>query len=744
MPAHHTIHDDPHTSVRPRNISFTRRHFILTAASAAGGLMIGIGAVPRAAHAATVPGQPWNDDNAYAPNEIDAWIAIDPDDSILIRYQRSEMGQGSMTALPMMIAEELQCDWSKVRIEYASPNRNLRENKVYGDMFSNGSRSVRASQKKVQQVGASARERLIAAAAARWNVPASECSAAQSVVTHKPSGQSLRYGELAADAAKVTLAAEPTIKTPAQFTFIPKPMPRVDVVHKTDGSAKFGIDAQVPGMVFAAITACPVPGGKLKSVDDSVLAGAPGIIQVVKLDNAVAVVATESFWRAKRALSRLQPEWDVGAAGKIDSDQLSQTFRAALNDTMKTARNDGNFDQAMSGAAKTFEAIYETPYLSHSPMEPMNATVNLQADRLDVWVGTQAADEATAAAARASGLKPEQVYVHNAFVGGGFGRRDASDEIAQAIAIAKVVKRPVKLVWTREEDTRQDKFRPHAVVAFKAATGADGIPTAWSMRVVTSSIFASVHIPFPANKVEPQTVAGLADNGYNVPNMRVESLVKNTHLPVWFWRAPGANQHVFAIESFLDEMASASGLDPYQMRRKLLEGKPDWLKVLDTAADKGDWGKPLPQGSGRGIAICTDTDSLCAQVAEVTVKPDGQVKVNRVTVALDTRYMVNPLTIAEQAEGSVIFGLSAALYGKITIKDGAAVQGNFDTYRMVRLADAPKIDVHLIPSGGKVWGGAGEPATPPIAAAVANAIFAATGKRLRSLPISDHNLAGSA
>jgi isoquinoline 1-oxidoreductase subunit beta len=596
----------------------------------------------------------------------------------------------------------------------------------------------------MQQVGASARERLIAAAAAQWNVAPAECTAANSMVTHAASGRTINYGALAAAAAKIKLAAEPAIKTPAQFTFIPRPMPRVDVVHKTDGSAKFGIDAQVPGMVFGAITACPVPGGKLKSVDETVLAGAPGILQVVKLDNAVAVVATESFWRAKRALSRLQPDWNAGEAGKVDSDQLSKAYRAALSEPMLTARNDGNVDQALSGATKTLEAVYETPYLSHSPMEPMNATVNLQPDRLDVWLGTQDAESALQAAASVSGLKPEQVYVHNAFVGGGFGRRDANDEVKQAIAIAKAVQRPVKLVWTREEDTRQDKFRPHAVVAFKAATGPDGMPTAWSMRVVTSSIFASVGRPFPAAKVEPETVAGLADNGYNVPNTRVESLVKNTHLPVWFWRAPGANQHVFAIESFLDEIASASGLDPYQMRRKLLEGKPDWLKVLDTAAEKGDWGKPLPKGGGRGIAICTHTNSLCAEVAEVAVKSNGQVKVNRVTVALDTHYMVNPLTIAEQAEGSVIFGLSAALYGKITIKDGAAVQGNFDTYRMVRLAEAPKIDVHLVPSGGKIWGGAGEPATPPIAAAVANAIFAATGKRIRTLPIIDHDLAASA
>ena len=719
--------------------TLTRRHFIITAATAAGGFTIGIGIAPRT-QAAIVVAQPWNDDNAYTANEIDAWIAIDPDDSIVIRYQRAEMGQGSMTALPMIITEELQCDWSKVRVEYASPNRNVRENKVYGDMFSNGSRSVRASQKKMQQVGASARERLIAAAAAKWEVPATECAAASSVVTHRPSGRTLRFGELAADAAKINLVQEPAIKMPDQFTFIGKPMPRIDVIHKIDGSAKFGIDAQVPDMVFAAITACPVPGGRLKSVDESVLAGASGVLRVVRLDDAVAVVATGSYWRAKQALARLQPEWDVGEAGSVDSARLSKEYREALVGPMQIARNDNDVDQAFAGAAKTFEAIYETPYLSHSPMEPMNATVHLQPDRLDVWFGTQAADWATRDIAKAVGLNPEQVFVHNAFVGGGFGRRDASDEAKQAVAIAKVVKRPVKLIWTREEDTRQDKFRPHAVVAFKAGVGADGMPIAWSMRVVTSSIFASVGRPMPKDKPEPQATAGLADNGYNVPNTRVEAAIKNTHLPVWFWRAPGANQHVFAIESFLDEMTAASGLDPYQVRRKLLEGKPDWIKVLDTAAEKGDWGKPLPKGTGRGIAICEDTDSLCAQVAEVTVKPSGDVKVNRVTVALDTRHMVNPLTIAEQAEGSVIFGLSAALFGKLTIRNGAVVEGNFDTYRMVRLAEAPKIDVHLVPSGGKIWGGAGEPATPPIAAAVANAIFAATGKRIRTLPIIDHDL----
>lgn len=717
----------------------SRRHFILTAASAAGGLMVGVGALPDRAQAATIPIAPWSE-SGYAPNEIDAWIAIDPDGSILIRYQRSEMGQGSMTALPMMVAEELHCDWSKVRIEYASATRSVREKRIYGNMYSHGSLSVRESRKLMQQVGASARERIIAAAAMRWRVPASECEAKSSVVTHKPTMRTFGYGELASAAAKTRLKSEPPIKSPANFTFLPRRVPRADVRLKTDGSAKYGIDAQLPGMVFAAISACPVRGGKLKSVDESVLSGTPGIVSVVKLEDAVAVVATGTFWRAKRALQRLRPEWEIGEARNLDSARISKDFRAALGEKMLVARNDGDVDAVISGAARTIEAVYETPYLSHSPMEPLNATVHLQRDQLDVWVGTQDAEAALAMAARVSGLKPDQVHIHNAFLGGGFGRRDASDEIAQAIAIAKVVRRPLKLIWTREEDTRQDRFRPHAVVGFKAAIGAGKKPIAWSMRIVTSSILKWYGISLPANQPEPPAVDCLANNPYAVPNTRVELFIKDTHLPVWFYRAPGGNQHVFALESFLDELAFEGGSDSYQLRRELLKDKRDWLKVLDTVAEKANWGRPLPLRSGRGIAICSFTDSICAQVAEVTVSPKGVVKVDRVTVALDTGHMVNPQTVVEQVEGGVIFGLTAALYGKITIKGGAAVQGNFDTVRMVRLAEAPKIDVHLVPSGGEVWGGAGEPSVPPIAAAVSNAIFAAIGKRIRILPIADADL----
>jgi isoquinoline 1-oxidoreductase subunit beta len=723
-----------------QNLVFSRRRFLVTGVTAAGGLAIGTAAFPQWAQAAMVAEHPW-DDSPSAPNELDAWIVINPDDSVLIRYAKAEMGQGSMTAVPMMLNEELQADWSKVKIEFASANRNLREKKVYGNMYSNGSRSIKESQKLVQQVGASARARLIQAAATKWGVPASECSSANSVITHTPSGRTIRYGEVAADAAKIKLDKEPAIKPPSQWTFAGKPMPRLDVVHKINGAAKFGMDAQVPGMVFAAILQCPVPGGKLKSVDESVVAGMPGNPKVVKLDNAVAVVADGTWWRARQALAKLQPEWDVGAAGSTDSAQFFREYHAAL-DTGKvvTGRKQGDVGKALAGGGKTFEAVYETPYLSHSPMEPMNATVKIDGERIDVWVGTQDALDETEKVAEHFKIEAENIYLHNAYCGGGFGRRDGADEVIQAVTIAKAVQKPVKLIWSREEDTRHDWMRPMAVVRFKAATGTDGMPTALQARTVTGSVVLNALHKLPPNGLDFVSIQGLATNGYAIPNMLIESVLKDTHMPVWWWRAPGQNQNVFAIEGFIDEIAAANKIDPYEMRRKLLAGKPDWLAVLDAAAKNSDWGKPLPKGKGRGIAICTDTDSLCAQVAEVTVSPKGEVKVDRVTAALDTRYQVNPLTIAEQVEGGIIFGLSAALYGKIEIKNGAAVQGNFDTYRMVRLAQAPKIDVHLLASGGEKWGGAGEPATPPIAGAVANAIFAATGKRIRKLPIMDNDL----
>jgi isoquinoline 1-oxidoreductase beta subunit len=722
----------------------SRRRFIFSGTTLAGGLAIGISLSTNPADAVTVAAQPW-DQNATNPYDLDAWIAVEPDGSVLIRYARAELGQGSMTSLPMIVAEELECDWSKVRVEYASPNRSIRENNIYGDMSSVGSHSVRDSHVKMQQVGASARARLIEAAAAQWGVAPGECSAANSVVSHTATGRTLGYGELAAAAAKITLTAEPAIKTPDQYRLIGKPMLRVDVPQKINGAAQYAIDTRLPGMVFAAVAMCPVPGGRLASVDETPLKNVAGIVQVVRLPNAVAVVATGSFWRAKQGLARLQPEWDLGTAGATDSEQFNRAYRAAaVSGPAATARNDGDVDTALPNAAKYLEAVYEVPYLAHAPMEPMNATVHLQPDRLDVWVGTQSADKTLKAAAAASGLKPEQVYVHNAYVGGGFGRKSFNDEMLQAIQVAKAVDKPVKLIWTREDDMRHDRFRPQAAISFKGGVGPDGMPVAWSIRTVVGSLLRSLGMNPVANGIEPMAVEGLANNPYKLAATRVECLLKNTHVPVCFWRSVGASQNAFAIESFLDEMAHAGGQDPYKLRRTLLVGKPDWLRVLDTAAEQGDWGKPIGPGRARGIAIHECYGTIVSEVAEITIDPVGQLKVDRITLAVDCGHAVNPLSVAEQMEGGAIFALTAALYGKITIKDGAPVQGNFDTYQMVRLAQAPRIDVHFALSGGGKWGGAGEPGAAPVAAAVCNAIFALTGKRIRSLPIMDHDLSASA
>jgi isoquinoline 1-oxidoreductase subunit beta len=727
----------------------TRRHFIVAGTTAAGGLAVGISLMPRAADAFTVDAKPWAlppEHEGFSPYDIDSWIAIEPDDSILIRYTRSEMGQGSMTALPMIVAEELHCDWSRVRVEYGSANRSYRENNVYGDMSSVGSHSVRDSHIKLQQVGASARERLIAAAAAQWDVPASECKAANSVVLHPASNRSIGYGALASAAAQIKLATEPTIKTPEQYTFIGKPQPRVDVPLKVNGAAQYSIDARLLDMVYAAVAQCPVPGGTLANVDETPLKNMPGIVQVVRLPDAVVVVATDTFWRAKQGLAKLHPEWNVGAAGATDSAQFAKEYReAALTGAAPVARNDGNVDDALTAAgAKALSAIYEVPYLAHATMEPMNATVHLQPDRLDVWVGTQSADRTLTAAAAVAGLKPEQVYIHNTFIGGGFGRKSKNDEMAQAIQVAKAIKRPVKLIWTREDDIRHDRYRPQAAISFKGAVGADGMPTALYIRTAVGSLLRSLGVNKVESGIEPMAVEGLANHPYKIANSKVECALKNTHIPVSFWRSVGASQNAFAVESFVDELAHAGGQDPYQFRRTLLAGKPDWLGVLDMVAEKGDWGKPIEQGRARGIAIFECYGTIVGEVAEITMSPQGKLKVDKITLAADSGHVVNPLSFAEQMEGGCIFALTAALYGKVTVKNGIPEQGNFDTYPMVRLAQAPKIDVHLALSGGKKWGGAGEPGGAPTAAAVCNAIFALTGKRIRSLPLIDQDLVGSA
>jgi len=709
--------------------SITRRHFVVASASAAGGLAISV-AFPGLADAASIGAQTWGPEST--PNEINAFLAIDPDGSILIRSPHQEMGQGAITALPMIVAEELECDWSKVKVEYASPARNLREKNVYGEMTTVGSRGVRTSWQMLLQAGASARERLIAVAAQRWNVSPSDCEAANSKITHKATGRSFDYG---------ALDKEPAIRTPDQFKLIGKRLARLDTPLKINGSAKFAIDTKVPDMVYAAVAACPVFGGKLKSVDDAPAKGRRGILQVVKLENAVVVVA-DRFWRAKEALALLKPEWDVGAAGNTDSAQFAKLYRDTLDGPMVSARNDGSVDDAFGKGGKLVEAVYEAPHLAHATMEPLNATVHLQPDKLEVWLGSQTPMGTIRQAAAASGLKPEQIVIHNCFLGGGFGRRSINDEMRQAILVAKEVGKPVKRVWTREEDMTQDRYRPQAAVRMKAALGSDGMPTAFDAKIAVGSILRSTGINKVENGIEAQAVEGFANIPYAIPNVRVGCMLKNTHVPVMFWRSVGSSQNAFFVESYIDELAQAAGQDPYKFRRTLLAGKSDFLGVLDTIAEKSDWGKPLGQGRGRGIAIHECYGSIIGQVAEVTVSQKGEVKVDRVVAAVDCGHVVNPGIVEAQIQSGVIYGLSAALYGEITVKQGRVEQGNFDEYQVVRLADTPKIEVYLALSGGKKWGGIGEPGTAATAPAVANAVFAATGTRVRSMPLKNVKLPG--
>jgi isoquinoline 1-oxidoreductase beta subunit len=714
----------------------SRRHFIATSLTAAGGFALGIG-IGSPAAAATLSVRPWSDDLPHA-GEINAWVVINPDDSVIIRYGRAEMGQGSFTAMPQILTEELECDWAFVKPEYASANRNLRDNKVYGSLATGGSRAVRETGEMVQQAGASARERLIAAAAKRWNVPTSDCGAAMSKVTHKPTGRTFRYGELAVEAAAIKLDKEPAIKKPDQFKFIGRRLARLDVPLKINGTAKYGIDLDVPGMVHAAIIACPVFGGTVKSIDERAIAGRRGVMQVVKLKDAVAVIA-DRHWRAQSALDMLPIEWEVGAAGSTDSAQFRKAYLDALDQKGVDARHDGDVDAAMPTAAKAIEATYDVPIIAHAPMEPLNAIAHVQADRVDVWVGTQNADLALTFAAQASGVKAENVHIHNTFSGGGFGRRLRPDEVAQAVAVSKAVGKPVKLIWTREEEIRQGRYRTQAAIRFKAGFAADGTPIALDMR----NSAGSSNLQAVRNGLDPQTTQGLVNTAYKLPNYRVTSILKNTHVPLGPWRAPGHSQNVFFIESFIDEMAYATGKDPVALRRELLAHRSDFQQVLDVLVEKGDWGKPMPKGKGRGVAVHESYDSIVGMIAEVAVA-NGEVRVERVVIACDCGVVVNPRGVENQLEGGMIYGLSAALFGEITVKNGRVEQGNFDTYPVVRFKDAPKTEVYLTPTPGKKWGGVGEPGATMIQPAVTNAIFAATGKRLRALPIRGQDLSGAA
>ena len=717
------------------NAILSRRSFIAASLSAAGGLVVAV-AMPRFAEALPLGPEPWGPETLATPDEINALVVVEPDGTILLRIAKSEMGQGVMTSLAMIVAEELECDFSKVKVEYASATRNFRDGGVYGQMQTGGSSSVRRSRVSLQQAGASARARLIGAAAARWGVAPAACVARDGNVFHEASGRSAAYGELVREAADISLREEPEIKTPEQFTLIGQRQARLDTPAKVTGAAKFGIDTRLPGMVYAAVANCPVFGGKVKSYDEAAIKDKRGFIAVVPVENGVAVVA-DRFWRAKEMVAVLPIVWDLGAAAATNSEKFRADYRDALDGPLANAAKRGDAKSALAASPKVVDALYEVPHLAHAPMEPLNATVHWRPDRIDAWMGTQSADDALKLAAEVGGVDLRNVFIHNCYLGGGFGRRAVNDELRQAVQVAKAIAKPVKLVWTREQDIQHDRYRPQAALRLRAGLGVDGMPTAFDFRTAVGSITRSLGWGAASSGVEPSAVEGLSNVPYLAGALNVDCLLKNTHVPVMFWRSVGSSQNAFAVESFIDELAHAAGKDPLDYRRALLAGKPDFIAVLDKLADKGEWGRALPPGTARGLAIHESFGTIVGEIAQVAVSKSGEVKVERVTACVDCGHVVNPLNVEMQIESAVLYGLTAALFGEITIKNGAVEQGNFDDYQIARMADAPVIETHFALSGGGKWGGVGEPGTPPIAPAVANAIFAIIGKRIRSLPLKN-------
>src|SRR6267142_666727 len=708
---------------RASDTNLSRRSFLVTSAAIGGGLMLSLSLPLGRSEAAN--------SDSFAPN---AFIRIGGDGQIILTMPYVEMGQGTYTSIPMLIAEELDADLKQVRLEHAPPNEKLYVNPLLGVQATGNSNAIRGSWQPLRKAGATARTMLITAAAKRWNVDPASCRAQSGEVRHQASGRSLGYGELAAEAARMPVPENVTLKQPADFKLIGTPAKRLDTPPKINGTAVYGIDARPPGVKIATLAQSPAFGGRVKRVDDTAAKAVKGVRQIVRLDDAVAVVA-DHMGAAKKGLAALKIEWDDGQYAKLTTEKIARELEQATLGSGAVAQSIGHADEALASAAIRVEATYQVPFLAHATMEPMNCTVHVRKDRCDIWIGNQAVARVQAMVAKAAGLPVEKVIVHNHLIGGGFGRRLEADGAIRAVEIAKHVDGPVKVVWTREEDIQHDMYRPYWFDRISAGLDKQGKPVAWKNRFAGSSVIARWLPPAFKDGLDPDSTEGAIDLVYDLPNFHVEYVrVEPPGIPTAFWRSVGPSHNVFVTESFIDELAAAAKQDAVAYRRALLDKSPRARAVLDLAAEKAGWGRTLPKGSGLGVSLQFVFGSYMALVAEVEVTKAGTVRVRRVVCAADIGTVVNPDTVQAQIQGGITFGATAALYGEITLKYGRVLQSNFDTYQMLRIDDAPTIEVHIVKSS-EPPGGMGETGTSAIVPAIANAIFAATGRRLRKMPI---------
>ncbi len=716
-----------------------RRSFVVGTAAVGGGLAVGLdlpAGGPQVVRAAD--GSP----------EITAWIVIKPNDAVVIRIARSEMGQGTLTGLAQLVAEELECDWSKVTTEYPTPGQSVARKRAWGDFSTGGSRGIRESHEYVRRAGATARTMLVQAAADQWKVPAAECVAANSTITHTPSKRKVTYGKVAEAAAKLEVPKDVKLKDPKDWKLAGKGVKRLDTADKTNGKMIYGTDVKLPGMLNAAIKDCPVFGGKLKSYDEAKVTGMKGVKKVVRVgDSAVAVVA-DTWWHAKKALDALPIVWDEGENAKVSSASIAKWLEEGLDPAQPAfvGNQNGDAKAAIANAAKKVEAVYSYPYQNHACMEPMNATARYTDDKCEVWTGTQNGEATFAAVIEASGLPAAKCEVYKIMLGGGFGRRGRTDYARQAVAIAKQMPGiPVKLIWSREEDMLHGTFHPVTQCKMVGAFDKDNNLTGLHMRISGQSILAAL---FPQNLQQGKdpaafqglNAAGETSLGYSIPNLLIDHSMRNPHVPPGFWRGVNVNQNAIYVESFMDELAHSVGQDPLEFRRKLMSKHPKHLAVLNAVAERIGWGKPAPKGIYRGLAQFMGFGSYVAGAAEISVEAGNKVKVHRIVGATDPGFAVNPAQIDRQVAGSFVYGLSALFHQECTVKDGRIEQENFDTYDSMRIAEMPKVESIIIPSGGTPWGGVGEPTICVAAPAVLNAYFAATGKRIRSFPLKNEKI----